>query len=84
MNKILAFFQYCKEDNSLSELMRMIEFLYEEINKDAFLEEDIYLERRAELAQVPINIQPEKLLLYSTCRDFTHLQITSLIKAYTV
>ncbi|CAG9322419.1 unnamed protein product [Blepharisma stoltei] len=83
-HKISAFLDFCTSNLNLAKDLEMLEMLNKELYNELTVEDDYFIERRAELAGVPTSIQPEKLLLFSTCRDLTYPQLKNLLKACTV
>mmetsp|Transcript_23691 Transcript_23691/g.23449 ORF Transcript_23691/g.23449 Transcript_23691/m.23449 type:complete len:422 (+) Transcript_23691:399-1664(+) len=83
-HKISAFLDFCSSNINLAKDIEMLEILNQELYTELTLEDDYFIERRAELAGVPTSIQPEKLFLFSTCRDLTYPQLKNLLKACTV
>mmetsp|Transcript_18927 Transcript_18927/g.18939 ORF Transcript_18927/g.18939 Transcript_18927/m.18939 type:complete len:415 (+) Transcript_18927:438-1682(+) len=83
-SKISSFLDFCFGNEKLVKITQMLDFLNKDHYDELIIEEDLIIERRATLAGIPINIQPEKLFLYSTCQDLTYPQLKTILKAYAV
>ncbi|CAG9325483.1 unnamed protein product [Blepharisma stoltei] len=83
-SKISSFLDFCFGNEKLVKITQMLEFLSKNPYDETIIEEDLIIERRATLAGIPINIQPEKLFLFSTCQDLTYPQLKNILKAYAV